>query len=51
VWLAAVATSGWLTIGQSPLRRALHEASVYTWGGLLLLIMLATMRAPAPETR
>jgi len=49
VILAAIATSGWLTIGQSPLRRALHEASAYTWGGLLLLVLLATMPARPPD--
>jgi len=42
MWLAAIATSGWLTLGQGPLRRALHEANLYTWGGLLLLLLLAT---------
>lgn len=42
MWLAAIATSGWLTMGQGPLRRALHEANLYTWGGLLLLLLLAT---------
>lgn len=51
VWLAAIATSGWLTMGQGPLRRALHAANLYTWGTLLLLLLLATRRSDShPET-
>jgi alpha-1,2-mannosyltransferase len=51
VWLAAIATSGWLTMGQGPLRRALHAANLYTWGALLLLLLLATRRSDShPET-
>jgi alpha-1,2-mannosyltransferase len=42
IWLAAIATSGWLTLGQGPLRRALHDANLYTWGALLLLLLLVT---------
>lgn len=42
MWLAAIATSGWLTLGQGPLRRALHDANLYTWGALLLLLLLVT---------
>lgn len=41
IWLAAIATSGWLTIGSGPLRRAIHGANLYTWGGLLVLLLLA----------
>ena len=51
IWLAALATSGWLTVGQGPLRRAVHDANLYTWGGLLLLLLLATqLRERQPET-
>ena len=51
VWLAAIATSGWLTVGQGPLRRAVHDANLYAWGGLLLLLLLATqLRDRPPET-
>ena len=49
LWLAAIATSGWLTIGQGPLRRALHEGAVYTWGGLLVLLLLATQPLERPS--
>ena len=49
LWIvAATATSGLLTVGQGPIRCALLGASAYAWGGLLLLILLATMR-PRPE--
>ena len=41
MWLAAIATSGWLTFGSGPLRRAIHGANLYTWGGLLVLLLLA----------
>ncbi len=40
-WLAAIATSGMLTFGSGPLRRAIHGANLYTWGGLLVLLLLA----------
>lgn len=51
IWIAAIATSGWLTLGQGPLRRAVHDANLYTWGGLLLLLLLATqLRDRQPET-
>jgi hypothetical protein len=49
-WIAAIATSGLLTAGQGPIRRALLGASAYTWGGLLLLGLLATMQPPPQET-
>jgi alpha-1,2-mannosyltransferase len=49
VWVAAIATSGLLTAGQGPVRRALLGATVYAWGGLLLLVLLATMQPPATE--
>jgi hypothetical protein len=39
--VAALATSGWLTVGPRPLRRVLLEGSVYTWGALALLALLA----------
>jgi hypothetical protein len=51
IWVAAIATSGWLTLGQGPLRRAVHGANLYTWGGLLLLLLLAIpARDRPPET-
>ena len=39
--VAALATSGWLTVGPRPLRRALLGGSVYAWGALVLLALLA----------
>lgn len=45
LWTAAIATSGWLTLGQGPLRRAVHAANLYTWGALLLLLLLTTLRS------
>lgn len=50
-WIAGIATSGLLTMGQGPLRRALHEANLYTWGALLLLLLLVLpARSRPPET-
>lgn len=47
--LWAAAGSSWLTIGSGPVRRALLGAGVYTWAGLLLLGLLATMQPRPPE--
>jgi len=42
---AGLATSGMLTVGPHPLRWALLQGSVYTWGALLLfLLLLLVMR-------
>jgi hypothetical protein len=47
---AALATSGMLTVGPRPLRLALLQGSVYTWGALLLfllvLLVLRLQRSP-----
>ena len=51
LWTAAIATSGWLTAGQGALRRTIHDANLYTWGGLLVLLLLALQaRRSPPET-
>lgn len=51
LWIAAIATSGLLTAGQGALRRAIHDTNVYTWGGLLVLLLLALQaRRSPPET-
>ena len=51
LWIAAIATSGWLTAGQGALRRAIHDANLYTWGALLVLLLLALQaRRSSPET-
>jgi alpha-1,2-mannosyltransferase len=47
LWAAGGST--WLTIGRGPVRRALLGAGAYTWGGLLLLGLLATMQPRPPE--
>jgi alpha-1,2-mannosyltransferase len=47
--LAAVLTSGVLTVGSLSSRSAVFELSIYTWGALLLLAALAFVPAPAPE--
>lgn len=41
---AALATSGFLTVGPRPLRRALLDASIYAWGAVLLLLLLLVRR-------
>lgn len=43
---AAVATSGLLTVGPRALRSALLHGSIYTWGALLLLVLLFLMLRP-----
>lgn len=40
---AALATSGLLTVGPRPVRSALLHSSIYTWGALLLLLLLFLM--------
>ena len=55
-WRAAlvvcgIATSGVLTVWSLSFRRELFELSIYTWGALLLLVVLAfAPRAPQPAT-
>lgn len=39
--VAALATSGWLTVGPRPLRQALLGERIYAWGALVLLALLA----------
>jgi len=48
VGVAAILTSGILTVWSSTLRHQLLDYSIYAWGGLLLLIALLLQR-PAPE--
>ena len=38
--IAAIATSGLLTIGPKPLRHVLLQGSAYAWGSLVLLVVL-----------
>ncbi len=45
--VSGVATSGVLTVWSLPLRRELFELSIYTWGALLLLGVLAFAPRPA----
>lgn len=53
--IAGIATSGILTVWWRPLKLALLQGSIYTWGGLLLLAVLLVERArwkrPEPATR
>lgn len=50
LWLAGLATSGWLTVGPGVLRAALLEHGIYTWGGLVLLALLVWQRLrPIPN--
>ncbi|PYO98320.1 MAG: hypothetical protein DMD60_04460 [Gemmatimonadetes bacterium] len=46
LWLAGVATSGIATMWSLSLRDAVFKLSLYTWGGLLLLVVVAF--APRP---
>ena len=46
--LAGVATSGIATVWSIPVRNALFDLSLYTWGALLLLLVVAL--APRPVT-
>ena len=47
--LAGLATSGLLTVGPRPLRSALLDNSVYTWGALLLFVLLIFSRTAIEE--
>ncbi len=48
LFVAGLATSGWLTVVHRPLRTALLQANAYTWGALLLLLLLAAPRGSRP---